>query len=126
MVEWSRPDGGAGAGRLDGGWYADRGIRLRVSPHWSVPRNRRHSTQLQAALRRRRLVPRRAHARGALLLQPRCAVEAAGSAEPRALCRRRGVSLTIAVVGASGVYGRHLVPRLLERGHRVRALVPRP
>jgi len=33
---------------------------------------------------------------------------------------------TIAVVGATGVYGRHLVPRLLARGHRVRALVRRP
>lgn len=33
---------------------------------------------------------------------------------------------TIAVLGASGVYGRHLVPRLLARGYRVRALVRRP
>jgi nucleoside-diphosphate-sugar epimerase len=36
------------------------------------------------------------------------------------------VSLAIAVLGASGVYGRHVVPRLLARGHRVRALVRRP
>jgi nucleoside-diphosphate-sugar epimerase len=33
---------------------------------------------------------------------------------------------TIAVLGANGVYGRHLVPRLVGRGHRVRALVRRP
>lgn len=33
---------------------------------------------------------------------------------------------TVAVLGASGVFGRHLVPRLLARGHRVRALVRRP
>jgi nucleoside-diphosphate-sugar epimerase len=36
------------------------------------------------------------------------------------------VSLAIAVVGASGVYGRHLLPRLIARGHRVRALIRRP
>ena len=36
------------------------------------------------------------------------------------------MSQTVAVLGASGVYGRHLVPRLLSRGHRVRALVRRP
>ncbi len=36
------------------------------------------------------------------------------------------MSLSIAVLGASGVYGRHLVPRLISRGHRVRALVRRP
>jgi len=36
------------------------------------------------------------------------------------------MSLNVAIVGASGVYGRHLVPRLLRRGHRVRALVRRP
>lgn len=36
------------------------------------------------------------------------------------------MSLTVAVLGASGVYGRHLVPRLLARGHRVRALARRP
>lgn len=36
------------------------------------------------------------------------------------------MSLAVAVVGAGGVYGRHLVPRLLTRGHRVRALVRRP
>jgi nucleoside-diphosphate-sugar epimerase len=35
------------------------------------------------------------------------------------------MSLTIAVLGAGGVYGRHLVPRLLARGHRIRALVRR-
>jgi nucleoside-diphosphate-sugar epimerase len=33
---------------------------------------------------------------------------------------------TIAVVGASGVYGRHLVPRLVAHGRQVRALVRRP
>ncbi len=33
---------------------------------------------------------------------------------------------TVAVLGATGVYGRHLVPRLVARGHRVRALVRRP
>jgi nucleoside-diphosphate-sugar epimerase len=33
---------------------------------------------------------------------------------------------TIAVLGASGVYGRHLVPRLIQAGHRVRALVRTP
>jgi nucleoside-diphosphate-sugar epimerase len=32
----------------------------------------------------------------------------------------------VAVLGATGVYGRHLVPRLVARGHRVRALVRRP
>jgi len=32
----------------------------------------------------------------------------------------------IAVLGATGVYGRHLVPRLASAGHRVRALVRRP
>jgi nucleoside-diphosphate-sugar epimerase len=32
----------------------------------------------------------------------------------------------IGVLGASGVYGRHLLPRLVEAGHRVRALVRRP
>jgi nucleoside-diphosphate-sugar epimerase len=36
------------------------------------------------------------------------------------------MSLTIAVLGASGVYGRQLVPRLVARGHAVRALVRRP
>lgn len=34
--------------------------------------------------------------------------------------------LTIGVLGASGVLGRHLVPRLLAQGHRVRALVRNP
>jgi nucleoside-diphosphate-sugar epimerase len=36
------------------------------------------------------------------------------------------MSLSIAVLGATGVYGRHLVPRLVAAGHRVRALVRRP
>lgn len=35
-------------------------------------------------------------------------------------------SQNIAVLGANGVYGRHLVPKLIARGHRVRALVRRP
>lgn len=34
--------------------------------------------------------------------------------------------MKIAVVGANGVYGRHLVPRLVAAGHDVRALVRRP
>ena len=34
--------------------------------------------------------------------------------------------MTIAVLGATGVFGRHLIPRLVEGGHRVRALVRRP
>jgi nucleoside-diphosphate-sugar epimerase len=34
--------------------------------------------------------------------------------------------ITAAVLGANGVYGRHLVPRLAARGFRVRALVRRP
>jgi len=34
--------------------------------------------------------------------------------------------LSIAVLGANGVYARHLIPRLAARGHRVRALVRRP
>jgi nucleoside-diphosphate-sugar epimerase len=33
---------------------------------------------------------------------------------------------SIAVLGATGVYARHLIPRLVSRGHRVRALVRRP
>jgi nucleoside-diphosphate-sugar epimerase len=33
---------------------------------------------------------------------------------------------TIAILGANGVYGRHLVPRLLQSGFAVRALVRRP
>ncbi|HVH04559.1 MAG TPA: NAD(P)H-binding protein, partial [Myxococcota bacterium] len=33
---------------------------------------------------------------------------------------------TIAILGATGVYGRHLVPRLVAAGHTVRALVRRP
>jgi nucleoside-diphosphate-sugar epimerase len=36
------------------------------------------------------------------------------------------MSLTIAVLGANGVYGRQLLPRLVARGHHVRALVRRP
>jgi len=36
------------------------------------------------------------------------------------------MSECIAVLGASGVYGRHLVPRLVAAGYRVRALVRRP
>jgi nucleoside-diphosphate-sugar epimerase len=36
------------------------------------------------------------------------------------------VTSSIAVLGATGVYGRHLIPRLVARGHRVRALVRRP
>ncbi|MBI5719693.1 MAG: NAD(P)-dependent oxidoreductase [Burkholderiales bacterium] len=35
-------------------------------------------------------------------------------------------SLRVAVLGATGVYGRHLLPRLAAAGHRVRALVRRP
>ncbi|HMN45235.1 MAG TPA: NAD(P)-dependent oxidoreductase [Povalibacter sp.] len=36
------------------------------------------------------------------------------------------MSLQIAVLGATGVYGRHLVPRLVSAGHRVRALARKP
>jgi nucleoside-diphosphate-sugar epimerase len=36
------------------------------------------------------------------------------------------MTVRIAVVGATGVYGRHLVPRLVAAGYRVRALVRRP
>jgi nucleoside-diphosphate-sugar epimerase len=36
------------------------------------------------------------------------------------------MSSCIAVLGATGVYGRHLVPRLTAAGYRVRALVRRP
>ena len=36
------------------------------------------------------------------------------------------MSATIAVLGATGVFGRHLTPRLVAAGHRVRALVRRP
>lgn len=36
------------------------------------------------------------------------------------------MSALIAVLGATGVYGRHLVPRLVAAGFRVRALVRRP
>jgi uncharacterized protein YbjT (DUF2867 family) len=35
-------------------------------------------------------------------------------------------SLRVLVTGADGFIGRHLLPRLLSRGHRVRALVRRP
>src|SRR5262245_371122 len=33
---------------------------------------------------------------------------------------------TIAIMGANGVYARHLIPRLVAAGHRVRALARRP
>jgi nucleoside-diphosphate-sugar epimerase len=36
------------------------------------------------------------------------------------------MSAVIAVLGATGVYGRHLVPRLVAAGYRVRALVRQP
>jgi nucleoside-diphosphate-sugar epimerase len=36
------------------------------------------------------------------------------------------MSGTVAILGASGVYGRHLTPRLVAAGYRVRALVRRP
>lgn len=36
------------------------------------------------------------------------------------------MGVTVAVLGATGVYGRHLVPRLLADGHRVVALARRP
>jgi nucleoside-diphosphate-sugar epimerase len=36
------------------------------------------------------------------------------------------VAATVAVLGATGVYARHLIPRLAARGFRVRALVRRP
>lgn len=36
------------------------------------------------------------------------------------------MKLTIAVLGATGVYARHLIPRLTAAGHRVRALARRP
>ncbi len=36
------------------------------------------------------------------------------------------MSALVAVLGATGVYGRHLLPRLVASGHRVRALVRRP
>ncbi len=36
------------------------------------------------------------------------------------------MSVRIAVVGATGVYGRHLVPRLIAAGYRVRALARKP
>ena len=38
----------------------------------------------------------------------------------------RQLGQTIGVLGATGVYGRHLIPRLAARGFRVRALVRRP
>jgi hypothetical protein len=37
-----------------------------------------------------------------------------------------GMNETIAILGGTGVYARHLVPRLAARGYRVRALVRRP
>jgi nucleoside-diphosphate-sugar epimerase len=36
------------------------------------------------------------------------------------------MSLQIAVLGGTGVYARHLIPRLASAGHRVRALARRP
>jgi nucleoside-diphosphate-sugar epimerase len=36
------------------------------------------------------------------------------------------MTLQIAIVGATGVYGRHLLPRLRASGHRLRALVRNP
>jgi nucleoside-diphosphate-sugar epimerase len=36
------------------------------------------------------------------------------------------VSVRVAILGATGVYGRHLLPRLTASGYRVRALVRRP
>jgi nucleoside-diphosphate-sugar epimerase len=36
-----------------------------------------------------------------------------------------GEVMKVAVIGATGALGRHVVPRLLERGHHVRALVRR-
>jgi nucleoside-diphosphate-sugar epimerase len=36
------------------------------------------------------------------------------------------MTTTVAVLGATGVYGRHVLPRLVAAGHRVRALVRRP
>jgi nucleoside-diphosphate-sugar epimerase len=40
--------------------------------------------------------------------------------------REHVMSTSVAVLGATGVYGRHLVPRLVARGHRVRALARTP
>jgi uncharacterized protein YbjT (DUF2867 family) len=36
------------------------------------------------------------------------------------------MTLTVGVLGATGVYARHLLPRLVARGINVRALVRRP
>jgi nucleoside-diphosphate-sugar epimerase len=36
------------------------------------------------------------------------------------------MTATVAILGANGVYARHLIPRLAARGFRVRALVRRP
>jgi len=36
------------------------------------------------------------------------------------------VASTVAVLGATAVYARHLIPRVVARGFRVRALVRRP
>ena len=36
------------------------------------------------------------------------------------------MALSIAVLGATGMYARHLIPRFVARGYRVRALVRRP
>src|SRR5262245_18971773 len=38
----------------------------------------------------------------------------------------RRMNARIAVLGATGVYGRHLLPRLIAAGYRVRALVRKP
>lgn len=45
---------------------------------------------------------------------------------PDTWANRTDTSTSVAILGATGVYGRHLVPRLVARGHRVRALVRRP
>src|SRR4051812_43865006 len=39
---------------------------------------------------------------------------------------RRGIYMRVLVVGSTGVLGRNVVPRLLERGHTVRALYRSP
>jgi uncharacterized protein YbjT (DUF2867 family) len=36
------------------------------------------------------------------------------------------MDMRVAILGATGVYGRHLVPRLVAAGYRVRALVRKP
>jgi nucleoside-diphosphate-sugar epimerase len=42
------------------------------------------------------------------------------------LASRRMPTRTVAILGASGVYARHLIPRLVAANHHVRALVRRP